>query len=33
MLRPTAVQVFPDEDYLLKVVLDNGETKCFDIKP
>ena len=33
MLRPTAVEVFPEEDYMLKIIFDNGETKRFDVKP
>ena len=33
MLRPTAVEVSPQNDYTLKVVFDNGEVKIFDVKP
>ena len=33
MLRPTAKQVFPQDDYLIKIVFDNGESKIFDVKP
>lgn len=33
MLRPTAVRVFPEPDYMIKVVFDNGEIKRFDVKP
>ena len=33
MLRPTAVAVFPEEGYILRVVFENGETKRFDVKP
>ena len=33
MLRPTAIEVFPQEDYTLHIVFDNGETKIFDVKP
>ena len=33
MLRPTAVEVKAEENYFLKVVFDNGETKLFDVKP
>ena len=33
MLRPTAVQVCPEEDYMLSIVFDNGEKKVFDVKP
>ena len=33
MLRPTAVKVFPEKDYKLRVEFDNGETKIFDVKP
>lgn len=33
MLRPTAVKVYPLEDYTLRVVFDNGEVKLFDVKP
>ena len=33
MLRPTAVDVFPEENYMLRIVFDNGETRRFDVKP
>lgn len=33
MLRPTAVKVTPQPDYMLLVEFDNGETGCFDVKP
>ena len=33
MLRPTAVDVFPEDNYVLRIVFDNGETKRFDVKP
>lgn len=33
MLRPTAIDVFPEENYILRIVFDNGETKLFDVKP
>lgn len=33
MLRPTAVQVIPEDQFFLKVIFDNGETKQFDVKP
>ena len=33
MLRPTAVKVFPEDDYTLKVEFDNGEVKIFNVKP
>lgn len=33
MLRPTAVAVFPEDNYVLRIVFDNGETKRFDVKP
>ena len=33
MLRPLAVDVFPEEGYVLRIVFDNGETKRFDAKP
>ena len=33
MLRPTAVKVIPEDNYLLKVFFDNGEEKSFDVKP
>ena len=33
MLRPTAISVTVQRDYILKVIFDNGETKIFDVKP
>jgi len=33
MLRPTAVEVHPEENYKIKVAFDNGEVKLFDVKP
>ena len=33
MLRPTAVDVFPEENYILRIGFDNGETRRFDVKP
>ena len=33
MLRPTAKSVKVENDYILKVTFDNGETKSFDVKP
>ena len=33
MLRPTAVEVYPEEKYTLRIVLDNDEVKLFDVKP
>lgn len=33
MLRPTAIQVKPLENFMLAVAFDNGETKEFDVKP
>ena len=33
MLRPTAVKVSPERDFILKVEFDNGETRFFDVKP
>ena len=33
MLRPTAVEVHPENDYQLRIVFDNGETKLFNVKP
>ena len=33
MLRPTAVAVFPEEDYILRIIFDNGEKKRFDVSP
>ena len=33
MLRPAAIKVFPQEDYTLRIIFDNGEEKLFDVKP
>ena len=33
MLRPTAISVSPERDYMLKVMFDNGKTGIFDVKP
>jgi len=33
MLRPTAIKVFLQEDYTLRIIFDNGEEKLFDVKP
>ncbi len=33
MLRPTAVSVVPQDDYIIRVKFDNGEEKDFDVKP
>ena len=33
MLRPTAVSVTPNDDYIISVKFDNGEEKKFDVKP
>ncbi len=33
MLRPTAVSVSAEGDYILRVVFDSGEIKLFDVKP
>lgn len=33
MLRPTAVQVIPEDNSVISVTFDNGETKRFDVKP
>jgi len=33
LLRPTAVKVVPLENYMLRIVFDNGEIKKFDVKP
>lgn len=33
MLRPTAIQVKPLENFMLAVTFDNGEAKQFDVKP
>ena len=33
MLRPTAIKVFPLDNYRLKILFDNNETKIFDVKP
>ena len=33
MLRPTAIEVYPEKNYELKVVFDNHEIRRFDVKP
>ena len=33
MLRPTATEVTPEANYILKIVFDNGEVKRFDVMP
>ena len=33
MLRPTAEKVFPEQDYVLRIIFNNGEEKYFDVKP
>lgn len=33
MLRPTAIDVIPLENYKLLIKFDNGEKKLFDVKP
>ena len=33
MLRPTAIAVKAEKDYMLRVTFDNGETRIFDVKP
>lgn len=33
MLRPTAIEVKPLENYELLLKFDNGEIKIFDVKP
>ena len=33
MLRPTAIAVKAEKDYMLRVTFDNGETRFFDVKP
>lgn len=33
MLRPTAVSVTPNDDYIISVKFDYGEEKKFDVKP
>ena len=33
MLRPTAIAVKAEKDYILRVTFDNGEIKFFDVKP
>lgn len=32
-LRPTAVRVTPQKNYLLDIEFDNGERRLFDVKP
>ncbi len=33
MLRPTAEEVTPIDNYKLRIKFDNGERKIFDVKP
>ena len=33
MLRPTAVSVAPQDNYIIRVKFDTGEEKDFDVKP
>lgn len=33
MLRPTAKTVTPVNDFMLRILFDNGEIKLFDVKP
>ncbi len=33
MLRPTAKEVYPQRDYMLRIVFDNGGVRVFDVKP
>lgn len=33
MLRPTATSVCAENNYILSITFDNGETKKFDVKP
>ena len=33
MLRPTAINVKPLNDFCLEIEFDNGESKIFDVKP
>ena len=33
MLRPTAVEVYPQDNSHLRIVFDNGEVKLFDVRP
>ena len=33
MLRPTAVSVSAEGDYILRIMFDSGEEKLFDVKP
>lgn len=32
-MRPKAISVTPLDNYKLKLVFDNGETKIYDVKP
>ena len=32
-MRPKAVKVEPQKNYILKITFDNGEVKMFDVKP
>ena len=33
MLRPVPEKVYAEDDYILRIIFDNGETKRFDVKP
>ena len=33
MLRPTAKEVYPQQNYTLRIVFDNGEVRTFNVKP
>ena len=33
MPRPTAIEVYPLEDFFLKIKFDNNEIKLYDVKP
>ena len=33
MLRPTATQVKPLDNYTIEIIFNNGEQKVFDVKP
>ena len=33
MLRPTAKEVYPQQDYTLRIVFDNDEVRVFNVKP
>ncbi len=32
-MNPRIKNVFPEKNYILKIVFDNGEIKTFDVKP